>query len=146
MAYLYLIDRVAFTSLFAGGLIRIGNLMNSEIIGRPTDVSWAFIFTKIDQVPWHPTQIYESLSYITISLIAWRMEKRHHKTLPNGFLLGFILAVGFTARFLIEFFKENQETFERNMVMNMGQILSLLPIVAGIVIMWVTLKKRHVAN
>lgn len=133
--FLYVIDRVALLSLFSGALIRLGNLMNSEILGRPTDVPWAFVFERVDSIPRHPTQIYESLAYATISLTAWRLESRKHKTLPAGFLLGFILAFGFSARFLIEFFKENQEPFEKDLPLNMGQLLSLLPVLVGIGLM-----------
>jgi prolipoprotein diacylglyceryl transferase len=140
---LYLLDRVAIFGLFTGSLIRIGNLMNSEIVGRPTNVPWAFVFAHVDQVPRHPTQIYESAAYFLISFTAWRLEQKKHSTLPNGMILGFILAAGFAARFGLEFFKENQEAFEQGMVLNMGQLLSLLPILLGLVLM-LMLKGRAV--
>lgn len=137
---IYLLDKVGIISLLAGGFIRLGNFMNSEIIGRPTDVPWAVVFQRVDSVPRHPTQLYESLAYFAISLSAWAMDNRSKGKLPPGFLFGYILTFGFLARFIIEFFKENQEAFEQSMALNMGQLLSLLPVAIGLVLLFGSLR------
>jgi phosphatidylglycerol---prolipoprotein diacylglyceryl transferase len=85
---LWNLDRITIAASLLGGFIRLGNLMNSEIIGIPTQVPWAFVFTQIDQVPRHPAQLYEAIFYFVIFLVLfvlWRSGKvQHHK----GFLFG----------------------------------------------------------
>lgn len=133
--FLWALDRLTIAGSLLGGFIRIGNLMNSEIIGIPAQVPWAFLFTRVDQVPRHPTQLYEALFYLAISSILfllWKLEKtKNHK----GFLFGLGLSFIFTQRFMLEFLKENQKTFEENWLLNMGQTLSLPLIIIGISIM-----------
>lgn len=134
---LWLFDRIAMFTIMTGSFIRIGNLMNSEIIGRPTDGSWGFIFTRIDQVPRHPTQIYESVCYAIIFLLSWSLYIKNKSKIRPGLLLGLVLALTFLVRFFVEFFKENQEAFESGMLINMGQILSLPFIAAGFYLIFI---------
>lgn len=122
---LWLIDRVAVLSIMGGGFIRLGNFFNSEIIGRPTDLPWAVVFQKIDNVARHPTQIYEAIGYFTIAAIGYAYYKAHDRKVLEGRLLGLMAAIAFAFRFFIEFFKENQEAFEDGMMLNMGQLLSV---------------------
>lgn len=129
---LWVFDRVAIFTVMTGGFIRFGNLMNSEIIGRPTEVPWAFVFEKVDKLPRHPTQIYESLCYFLIALGGWKIYLKYKSKLPSGRIFGMTLALIFVARFVIEFFKENQEAFEATMPINMGQILSIPFVLTGI--------------
>lgn len=142
MPFLYLLDKVSMFALLSGAFIRLGNFMNSEIIGKPTDVPWAVVFSRIDPNPRHPTQLYESLAYFLVSLSALAIERRAKGKLPIGFSFGYILTFGFLARFIIEFFKENQEAFEQSMTLNMGQLLSLLPVAIGIVLLFGSWKNR----
>ena len=138
--YLWLLDRVAIAGAALGGFIRVGNLMNSEIIGIPSNVPWAFVFKRVDQIPRHPTQLYEAFFYFAISIalyFLWK-SKRFHKN--NGFVFGLAIALIFTLRLLIEFLKENQVSFEENLILNMGQILSIPLIVIGIVLMMLSSK------
>lgn len=129
---MWLFDRVSPLVAMTGSLIRIGNLLNSEILGKPSQVPWAIIFQKVDAIPRHPTQIYESLSYLLTAILGgWVYKKYQHKP-PEGLMLGSVIGLIFTFRFIWEFFKENQEPFESNMILNMGQILSLPFIFAGI--------------
>ena len=130
-----LLDLLAAPSLLTGGFIRLGNLMNSEILGMPTDGTWGFIFRRIDDIPRHPAQLYESFGFMTISAIGFLLYKKYHKTAAPGRFLGFIFAAGFSWRFFVEFFKENQVAFEQGMTLNMGQLLSIPMIIAGIVLM-----------
>ncbi len=142
--YLWLIDRVAISVALAGFFIRSGNLFNSEIIGKPTDVPWAFIFSKyVDNVPRHPTQLYEAFAYLLIFVILYKLYDRKREKSAPGFLFGLFMALIFGFRFFVEFFKENQEAFEAGMALNMGQILSIPLVLLGIY-MVVTSKNRPI--
>lgn len=139
LPYLWVIDRLVIIIGFAGAAVRFGNLMNSEIYGVATSLPWGFIFVQDGQtLPMHPTQIYEALSYIALGtfLYLYFMKK---KTPPRqGFIFGIFLIVLFVARFLIEFLKNNQESWESSMTLNMGQWLSVPFIVAGIIILFLS--------
>ena len=111
--------------------------MNSEIFGNPTDVSWAFIFTRSDDIPRHPTQIYEALSYLIIFLVLYSFYKYKNRKPAPAILFGMFLIMVFGARFFIEFLKEPQVAFENSMTLNMGQLLSIPFIIIGIIaIVW----------
>jgi prolipoprotein diacylglyceryl transferase len=131
--YLWLLDRLAVAVCFAAMFIRLGNLMNSEIYGNPTDMPWGFIFElRGETVPKHPTQLYEALCYlgtgIILSCLYWfRLDK-----IKQGLLLGIFFIGIFASRFLIEYVKEPQVSFEEGMILNMGQILSIPFIIMGI--------------
>lgn len=128
---LWILDRVVVTVASGAFFIRMGNLMNSEIIGEPTAVPWAFIFKNIDEVPRHPTQLYEGLAYLIIfgilSFLFWKKDwdKR------QGGVFGLFLILLFGFRFCIEFMKENQVSFEEAMTLNMGQWLSIPFVLIG---------------
>jgi phosphatidylglycerol:prolipoprotein diacylglycerol transferase len=126
------IDLIAVVAALSGGFIRLANLMNSEIIGTPTTKPWGFVFERIDNVPRHPAQLYEAISYFLIFAIIIILYKTKRAQLKNGFFFGLALVLIFTARFILEFFKENQVGFENNMTFNMGQLLSLPYIFIGI--------------
>ena len=129
------LDNIAITTPATAFFIRIGSLMNSEIIGKPTDVPWAFIFEQVDMLPRHPGQLYEALAYAVLMFIGWRLYRSHPQRVGTGFFFGLCLTYIFTARFLIEFTKEIQEPFEAALPINMGQILSLPFIAIGIACM-----------
>ena len=132
-SFMWLMDRVAPCSVFTGGLIRLGNLMNSEIVGKPTDGTWGFIFTRLkDNVPRHPTQLYEAIGYFAISLTAFYLIKKFNKKWVDGRIFGFMLLFSFAFRLFVEFFKENQVGFEQGMALNMGQVLSIPFILVGL--------------
>ena len=123
--FFWLLDRVAIASALGCSLIRLGNLFNSEIIGKPTGSDWGFIFSRIDQIPRHPTQIYESLAYFLVFLFLLGIYLKWDQATKPGILSGLALMLLLPARLLIEFFKENQSAFEQNWTLNMGQILSI---------------------
>ncbi|NIJ51280.1 prolipoprotein diacylglyceryl transferase [Dyadobacter arcticus] len=133
--FLWVADRMVITVALAGAFIRFGNLMNSEIVGRPTDVPWGFIFklnTEFRQIPRHPAQLYESIScFILFFVLLWIWNKYKAAT-PRGLMVGVFFIWVFTLRFLYEFLKENQEAFEDNYALNMGQILSIPAVLLGI--------------
>jgi prolipoprotein diacylglyceryl transferase len=126
------IDLIAVVVALEFGFIRLGNFMNSEIIGIPTTKPWSVIFERVDNVPRHPAQLYEAISYFIIFTIMMILYKKMRDRLKNGFFFGLVVVLCFTARFIIEFVKENQVGFEDGMTFNMGQLLSLPYIVVGI--------------
>lgn len=125
------LDLVAIVGALTGVFIRLGNFMNSEIIGIPTSKPWGVIFERVDNLPRHPAQLYEAISYFIIFTIMMILYKKMRDRLKNGFFFGLVLILCFIARFLIEFVKENQVGFEDGMTFNMGQLLSLPYIVVG---------------
>lgn len=129
------LDNIAIATPATAFFIRIGNLMNSEIIGKPTDAPWAFIFEQVDMLPRHPGQLYEALAYAVLMFIGWIIYRRRPQRVGTGYFFGLCLTYIFTARFLIEFTKEIQEPFEAALPINMGQILSLPFIAIGIACM-----------
>lgn len=136
-------DKLVVPIALVGALIRMGNLMNHEIYGHPTDLPWGFRFvTNLHQwlagappvysLPSHPTQIYEALCYLALfGLLMWMYWKKNAQERP-GLLFGVFFIVLFTSRFLIEFVKNPQEEFEVGMTLNMGQWLSIPFILMGI--------------
>ena len=110
-------------------------LFRSEIIGKVTDVPWAFIFERVDSAPRHPGQLYEAIAYAILFFIGLALYKRYHSKVGTGFFFGLCLAYIFTFRFFIEYTKEAQEAFEEGMMFNMGQILSIPFIIIGVYFM-----------
>lgn len=133
--YAWLSDRLMIAGAATGGFIRLGNLFNSEILGIPTGVPWAFVFTRIDEVPRHPAQLYEALFYFALSIASYQVWKSGKFSQRNGFIFGLGLLLIFIQRFLIEFVKESQVSFEENLSLNMGQLLSIPMVIAAIVVM-----------
>ena len=125
MNFLWVVDRAAVGGLLIASLIRIGNFFNSEMIGTPSQLPWAIVFARVDTVPRHPAQLYESLTYFAIFLLLSALYRFTSICRQPGRLWGVALAVSFSARFLLEFFKENQASFEEDMLINMGQLLSV---------------------
>lgn len=143
--FLWIVDRVVLSIALAGFFIRMGNLMNSEIIGVSTSMPWGFKFLNASvsdpETPRHPSQLYEAICYLfTFVVLMYAYWKTKLKD-KHGFLFGIFLTFVFTARFLIEFVKENQESFEDSMFLNMGQILSIPFILIGIFSIFRSLKK-----
>jgi prolipoprotein diacylglyceryl transferase len=133
--YLWLLDRLTIAGAALGGFIRLGNLMNSEVIGTPSDLPWAFVFTSVDSIPRHPSQLYEAIFYFIVSVSLYFAWKSKRFNAAHGFIFGLGIALIFVQRFLIEFLKEDQVPFEESLVLNMGQALSIPMIVVGLVIM-----------
>lgn len=136
MNFLWLADRVVIVVAIGGAFIRIGNFFNSEIIGEPTDLPWAVIFSRVDMIPRHPTMLYEALTYIGIFFILWIMYKRYKAQPPEGSIFGVFLILLFGGRFLLEFTKVNQAAFATGWAINMGQWLSIPLIAAGVWLLW----------
>ena len=143
VGYLWLLDRLAIVTAFTGCLIRLGNLMNSEMVGLPTTKPWGFIFTLIDDTPRHPAQLYEAFYCFFLFLLLFWIWYKYRDQLQTGFIFGWFLILLFSLRFIDEFFKINQESFEDSLLFNMGQILSIPFILTGVVILvWNARKGR----
>ena len=153
----HVLDDIAIATGITACFIRLGNLMNSEIIGKPTEVPWAFIFQQVDQQPRHPGQLYEAIAYallFVIMVVMYRYfkgdketrrqgdketrrqeDKKTSKQVGTGFYFGFCLFYIFTFRFFIEYTKDIQVSFESGMLFNMGQLLSVPFIILGLLCM-----------
>jgi prolipoprotein diacylglyceryl transferase len=136
MHYIDVVDMIAVATPITACCIRLANLMNSEIIGKPTDVAWAFIFHRVDAVPRHPGQLYEAIAYFCLFIVMIYLYKRGGKFIHRGFFFGLCLTAIFTFRFFIEFLKENQVNFEESMTLNMGQWLSVPFVLIGVYFMF----------
>ena len=129
------LDNVAIATPIAAFFIRIGNLMNSEIIGKVTDVPWAFVFERVDMMPRHPGQLYEAIAYAILLFIGFAVYKKYPQRVGTGFYFGLCLTYIFTARFFIEYTKEIQEEFEASLPLDMEQLLSIPFIIIDILCM-----------
>jgi len=143
--FLWTMDRIVVPTALTGALIRLGNLMNSEIYGTPTDLPWGFIFKNNGEVvPMHPTQLYEAFAYLVSFAILWFMYQKDEGKIPRGKLFGVFMILIFGVRFFIEFIKYHQSTLLPNdSVLNMGQLLSIPLVIAGVYFL-VSSKNRSV--
>ncbi len=130
---LWLFDRLAIMIALSGFFIRMGNLMNSEIVGCPTTQPWGFIFENNgEDFARHPSQLYEALGYLTIGLTLLWMYFKTNATKRKGLIFGLAMALIFAFRFIIEFTKETQVDFEKSMTLDMGQWLSIPFVILGL--------------
>lgn len=144
---LWTFDRLVVPVPFVGALIRFGNLFNHEIYGGPTDLAWGVSFVDnvgawmrgaepVMTVPCHPTQLYEAACYLILFGILMIMYWKFNAQRRPGLIFGVFFTILFSARFVIEYVKNVQETWELGMIesigMNMGQLLSVPFIIIGI--------------
>ena len=146
----WILDRAVIPIALAGFFIRMGNLMNSEIVGLPTDLPWGFRFVHSGMpdpsTPRHPAQLYEAICYLISFAVLMHLYWKTKAKDRQGCLFGMFLVLIFTARFVIEFVKENQEAFEDAMTLNMGQWLSIPFVLIGIYMIWRSGRKIKVKN
>ena len=145
MHYMDVLDMIAVATPICACCIRLANLMNSEIIGKPTDMPWAFVFEQVDMLPRHPAQLYEAIAYFIffLGMIYLYKKSDHGQKLHRGFFFGLCLTEIFVFRFFVEFLKENQVDFENTMTLNMGQWLSVPFVIIGIYFMLFYGKNKH---
>ena len=150
----HVLDNVGIVTPVCACAIRIGNLMNSEIIGKVTDVPWAFRFFHSAEamqtlgsdglpLPRHPGQLYEALCYAAFFFIGWRFYRRRPELVGSGFFFGLCLLLIFTSRIFIEYTKANQVSFEDGMLLNMGQLLSIPFVILGAACMYVAVRRQN---
>jgi prolipoprotein diacylglyceryl transferase len=141
----WIIDRVVIPTAIVAMLIRMGNLFNSEIYGVQTSLPWGFIFERAHEtVPKHPTQLYEALAYLLTFFVVNRMYWKSDAKSKTGLISGVFFIMVFTARFFIEFVKEDQEAFEATMSINMGQWLSIPFVIGGIILVILATRKKNI--
>jgi len=140
--FLWLLDRIAVASMLAATAIRIGNFFNSEMIGKSTAAPWAVIFKAVDETPRHPSQLYEAVGFFFIFILGFFTYKKCGTQPKPGLLLGLVLVLGFSWRFIVEYSKENQVDFESTLPLNLGQLLSLPFIAAGILLLIMVYRKE----
>ena len=150
MPYVWWLDRIMIPVSIGGAMVRIGNLINSEIVGNVTNLPWGFKFVRnfpgvpVENIPvQHPSQLYEALCYFTTFIILmWMYYKKDFGRKRAGIMFGVGLVGIFVTRFFIEFFKVNQEAFEEGMTLNMGQLLSVPFIVVAALVIWYVVKGK----
>ena len=142
LTMVWTLDNIAIAAPFFSAMVRIGNFMNSEIIGTETSLPWGVIFVQAGEtVPHHPAQLYEAFAYAVIFIFGLLLYKKHKAKIGTGLFMGYCLFTIFTFRFFVEFIKENQVAFEEGMTLIMGQWLSIPLIITGAYFMIKGIKK-----
>ena len=131
-SWLWLLDRVALPSVMGGCFIRIGNFFNSEILGIESHEPWAIIFSRIDNVPRHPVQLYEAFSYALIFLFVLAVYYKTYNKPIRGLLFGLVITLVFIVRIILEFFKTEQAMYENHLPLTTGQLLSIPFLLMGL--------------
>lgn len=151
----WLLDRVAITVPLGGAAIRLGNFINSEIVGKASDLPWAVKFMRQSDgygeiIPRHPAQLYEAICYVIIFFIIWYIYKKTNKKYQMGYIFGLFFVLLWCVRFFIEFFKEDQgDEFVAqalNIGLNNGQILSIPFILFGLIVMMTSKNRTYSDN
>lgn len=149
MPFWWAADRIMIPVAIGGAGVRLGNLMNSEIYGAVTDLPWGFVFVRNGEtLPMHPTQIYEALFYVAVFVVLLFLYYKKDAGRKHPALMFGVGLIGiFLSRFFLEFIKNDQVAFEADMTLNMGQLLSIPFVIAGIVLVVVGLrsKPQHIA-
>ncbi|PHS51798.1 MAG: prolipoprotein diacylglyceryl transferase [Lutibacter sp.] len=136
---LFILDRIVVPVAVGAMFVRLGNLMNSEIIGKPTNADFGFVFKRLgEDFPRHPAQLYEAISYLVIFVILWFVYWKTDKKQKLGYIFGLFFALLWSVRFVIEFFKEAQVEGREDWILgfNTGQILSIPLIFIGVYFMF----------
>lgn len=139
--FLWLLDRMTIPVALGSFFIRLGNFFNSEIIGIPTTVPWAIVFSRIDDLPRHPAQLYEASVYLFLFILLFSLYKKHGQNLRTGLLISLLMLIIFGSRFFIEFIKIPQESFEPILNLNMGQWLSIPFVLLGAIFIYLSQKR-----
>ena len=132
LSYLWLLSRLTIPGALVAAFIRLGNFFNSEIIGIQTDKPWAVVFSRIDTLPRHPVQLYESLAYFMLFILFWLLYLRLKPTLVTRLFPGLFLVLVFTVRFFLEYVKTKQADYQWDIPLSTGQALSIPFILLGI--------------
>jgi prolipoprotein diacylglyceryl transferase len=136
LTWLRLLDFVAVPAAFCGACIRLGNFINQEVLGTPTDLPWAVLFAHPADhslpVPRHPAQLYESFFYLAVFFLLWRLSHKASFLLRSGRLIGLFLTLVFGFRFFIEYLKVEQSRLLSVSSLTMGQYLSIPAVIAGL--------------
>ena len=132
-SFFWLLSRIAIPAALSATAIRIGNFMNSEIVGIPTDVPWAIVFQRLDELPRHPVQLYESFTYFFIFILLLMVYKAVKPSFATKILPALFFLTVFTARFFLEFVKTKQAHYTTDLPFSTGQMLSMPFMILGLV-------------
>lgn len=132
-SFLFLLDRFGIATAIFGIFVRIANFFNSEILGLPSNVSWAIVFQKIDLIPRHPVQLYEAFAYLISAVILFLLYQKTEIKRKEGKLFGLFLIFVFSSRFVIEYFKTEQATYNEA-IFSTGQWLSIPFLLIGVLL------------
>jgi phosphatidylglycerol---prolipoprotein diacylglyceryl transferase len=142
---LCVLDLVVIPTPLVGAFIRLGNFINQEILGIPTDVPWGVVFLHPVGsniiVPRHPVQLYEACSYVVVTVFLFLLWRKEPSLAHRGRVTGWFFVSVFSIRFLLEFFKEEQSVYLLHSQLKMGQVLSIPFIVFGIWLLYRSRKK-----
>jgi prolipoprotein diacylglyceryl transferase len=140
---LWILDRIVIPVASGAIFVRIGNLMNSEIIGKPTGTDYGFVFKQLgEDFPRHPTQLYEAFGYLITFVVLWYVYWKTDKREKLGYLFGLFMVFLWSVRLIVEFFKEAQVDQRGDWDLNTGQLLSIPMILAGFYFMFRKSKKQ----
>ena len=142
--YMWVLSRTAIAGTVIAASVRIGNFFNSEILGLPSDKTWAIIFAKVDMIPRHPVQLYEALSYLMMFVLLVAIYRKVTPAFATKIIPGIFLVLMFTARFLLEYTKTKQEAYEIDLPFATGQLLSVPYIIVGI--LWIVWAMKSAAK
>jgi prolipoprotein diacylglyceryl transferase len=145
-SFVWMVDRIALFGPLFGFFVRIGNFINAEILGKPTESSIGVILSRADMIPRHPVQLYEALAYAVIFFVTYRYYRLKVGREKPGEFLGLVLILVYTARFGLEFFKAKQSDVEVGMSLNMGHLLSIPFIIAGLILFFRPAGKNRKKN
>ncbi len=140
---LWILDRIVIPVASGAVFVRIGNLMNSEIIGKPTNTDYGFVFKQLgEDFPRHPTQLYEAFGYLITFVVLWFVYWKTDKKEKLGYLFGLFMVFLWSVRLIVEFFKEAQVDQRGDWDLNTGQLLSIPMILVGFYFMFRKPKKK----
>jgi prolipoprotein diacylglyceryl transferase len=135
---IWILDRVVIPVALGAVFVRIGNFINSEIIGKYTGSDFGVVFKQLNETePRHPAQLYEAFCYIFVFLILLYFYWKTKKSEQQGFLFGLFLVLLWTVRFFVEYVKEAQNIERADWLLNTGQLLSIPFILIGLYFMFV---------
>lgn len=133
LPFFWLLARMAIPGALTAAFVRFGNLFNSEILGKPSELSWAIVFEKVDNIPRHPVQLYEAFSYLIIFAILIVVYRKISPSFSTKLLPGLFLTLIFSVRFLLEYTKTEQATYSPSIPLTVGQMLSTPFIIFGVI-------------
>lgn len=140
---MWMLDRLAIPTALFAFFVRMGNFMNSEIVGVQSDVPWAIIFARVDNISRHPAQLYEAFSYLIIFFILAAIYLAKKTKVSQGLLFGSFLTLVFSVRILVEFVKTRQATYAGDLAFSTGQMLSVPFLIVGLGLIFWSLKKKN---
>ena len=142
IGYLYILDRLAIPTALFAFFVRMGNFMNSEIIGIQTEVPWAIVFTHVDLYPRHPAQLYEAFAYLSIFILLGFIYTLKNYRDKAGLLFGLFLSLVFSIRIVVEFVKVRQASYASETFFSAGQMLSVPFLLFGLVLFVFAVTKK----